>query len=87
MNSLSSSLPLSCRAKYHKLKYGTDLNQGDVKPPSYDAGKFTQTLPCQAAILGSPLSYEQASSAGTPLGVGGLLLWLLEFEWKAGGRG
>ncbi|XP_037126810.1 striatin isoform X1 [Syngnathus acus] len=25
------------RAKYHKLKYGTELNQGDVKPPSYDS--------------------------------------------------
>uniref|UniRef100_A0A8C8MER2 Striatin n=1 Tax=Oncorhynchus tshawytscha TaxID=74940 RepID=A0A8C8MER2_ONCTS len=24
------------RSKYHKLKYGTELNQGDVKPPSYD---------------------------------------------------
>uniref|UniRef100_A0A667ZVF3 Striatin n=1 Tax=Myripristis murdjan TaxID=586833 RepID=A0A667ZVF3_9TELE len=27
------------RAKYHKLKYGTELNQGDMKPPSYDSGK------------------------------------------------
>ncbi|TKC44696.1 hypothetical protein EI555_001822 [Monodon monoceros] len=26
------------RAKYHKLKYGTELNQGDMKPPSYDSG-------------------------------------------------
>uniref|UniRef100_A0A8C7U927 Striatin n=1 Tax=Oncorhynchus mykiss TaxID=8022 RepID=A0A8C7U927_ONCMY len=24
------------RSKYHKLKYGTELNQGDMKPPSYD---------------------------------------------------
>uniref|UniRef100_A0A8C8H2I4 Striatin N-terminal domain-containing protein n=1 Tax=Oncorhynchus tshawytscha TaxID=74940 RepID=A0A8C8H2I4_ONCTS len=23
-------------SKYHKLKYGTELNQGDMKPPSYD---------------------------------------------------
>lgn len=30
---------LFCRAKYHKLKYGTELNQGDMKPPSYDSGK------------------------------------------------
>lgn len=29
------------RAKYHKLKYGTELNQGDMKPPSYDSGKST----------------------------------------------
>ncbi|KAM8859441.1 striatin-like isoform 3-T3 [Spinachia spinachia] len=26
------------RAKYHKLKYGTELNQGDMKPPSYESG-------------------------------------------------
>ncbi|XP_040034278.1 striatin isoform X5 [Gasterosteus aculeatus] len=25
------------RAKYHKLKYGTELNQGDMKPPSYES--------------------------------------------------
>ncbi|RXM35133.1 Striatin [Acipenser ruthenus] len=25
------------RSKYHKLKYGTELNQGDMKPPSYDS--------------------------------------------------
>ncbi|XP_068176865.1 striatin isoform X2 [Antennarius striatus] len=25
------------RAKHHKLKYGTELNQGDVQPPSYDS--------------------------------------------------
>lgn len=26
------------RAKYHKLKYGTELNQGDVKMPSFESG-------------------------------------------------
>lgn len=25
------------RAKYHKLKYGTELTQGDMRPPSYDS--------------------------------------------------
>nr|XP_023651958.1 striatin-like [Paramormyrops kingsleyae] len=25
------------RAKFHKLKYGTELNQGEIKPPSYDS--------------------------------------------------
>ncbi|CAB1417386.1 unnamed protein product [Pleuronectes platessa] len=25
------------RAKYHKVKYGTDLNQGEIKAPSYDS--------------------------------------------------
>lgn len=34
---------LFCRAKYHKLKYGTELNQGDVKPPSYDSGECPPT--------------------------------------------
>ena len=24
------------RAKYHKLKYGTDLNQDELKPPSFE---------------------------------------------------
>ncbi|XP_051532321.1 striatin isoform X3 [Myxocyprinus asiaticus] len=35
------------RAKYHKLKYGTELNQGDMKPPSYDSddGNENETLP------------------------------------------
>ena len=30
------------RAKYHKLKYGTELNQGEIKPPSYDSGKTSR---------------------------------------------
>ncbi|KAI3352619.1 hypothetical protein L3Q82_005557 [Scortum barcoo] len=25
------------RAKHHKLKYGTELNQGEIRPPSYDS--------------------------------------------------
>uniref|UniRef100_A0A672N483 Striatin n=1 Tax=Sinocyclocheilus grahami TaxID=75366 RepID=A0A672N483_SINGR len=35
------------RAKYHKLKYGTELNQGDIKPPSYDSdeGNENEALP------------------------------------------
>uniref|UniRef100_A0A8C1T4I2 Striatin, calmodulin binding protein n=1 Tax=Cyprinus carpio TaxID=7962 RepID=A0A8C1T4I2_CYPCA len=34
-------------AKHHKLKYGTELNQGDMKPPSYDSdeGNENETLP------------------------------------------
>jgi len=24
------------RAKYHKLKYGTELSQGDMKSPTFD---------------------------------------------------
>uniref|UniRef100_A0A3Q2D2P3 Striatin n=1 Tax=Cyprinodon variegatus TaxID=28743 RepID=A0A3Q2D2P3_CYPVA len=30
------------RAKYHKLKYGTELNQGDMKPPSYDSDEANE---------------------------------------------
>ncbi|KAG8444228.1 hypothetical protein GDO86_009423 [Hymenochirus boettgeri] len=30
------------RAKYHKLKYGTELNQGDVKPPNYDSDEANE---------------------------------------------
>ncbi|XP_051529289.1 striatin-like isoform X2 [Myxocyprinus asiaticus] len=35
------------RAKYHKLKYGTELNQGDMKLPSYDSddGNENEALP------------------------------------------
>uniref|UniRef100_A0A8C5SKR8 Striatin n=1 Tax=Laticauda laticaudata TaxID=8630 RepID=A0A8C5SKR8_LATLA len=30
-------------AKYHKLKYGTELNQGDMKPPNYDSDEGNET--------------------------------------------
>uniref|UniRef100_A0A8C4TRT9 Striatin 3 n=1 Tax=Falco tinnunculus TaxID=100819 RepID=A0A8C4TRT9_FALTI len=34
------------RAKYHKLKYGTELNQGDLKMPTFESGNFlTIVLP------------------------------------------
>uniref|UniRef100_A0A8C8BEJ3 Striatin 3 n=1 Tax=Otus sunia TaxID=257818 RepID=A0A8C8BEJ3_9STRI len=34
------------RAKYHKLKYGTELNQGDLKMPTFESGNyFTIALP------------------------------------------
>uniref|UniRef100_A0A4W6DI40 Striatin n=1 Tax=Lates calcarifer TaxID=8187 RepID=A0A4W6DI40_LATCA len=33
------------RAKYHKLKYGTELNQGEIKPPSYDSGNHLSLPP------------------------------------------
>ncbi|KAF3852654.1 hypothetical protein F7725_006009 [Dissostichus mawsoni] len=28
------------RSKYHKLKYGTELNQGEIIPPSYDSARL-----------------------------------------------
>lgn len=33
------------RAKFHKLKYGVDLNQGDVKPPPPEDGEQETDLP------------------------------------------
>lgn len=32
------------RAKFHKLKYGVDLQQGDMKPPVIDDGNVDPTL-------------------------------------------
>ncbi|KAM4595182.1 striatin-like [Fundulus diaphanus] len=31
------------RAKYHKLKYGTELNQGEIKAPSYDSDEGNES--------------------------------------------
>ncbi|XP_039915806.1 striatin isoform X6 [Hirundo rustica] len=41
------------RAKYHKLKYGTELNQGDMKPLNYDSdeGNETEIQPQQNSQL------------------------------------
>ncbi|XP_017662087.1 PREDICTED: striatin isoform X2 [Lepidothrix coronata] len=41
------------RAKYHKLKYGTELNQGDMKPPNYDSdeGNEAEIQPQQNSQL------------------------------------
>ncbi|XP_074845783.1 striatin isoform X3 [Carettochelys insculpta] len=41
------------RGKYHKLKYGTELNQGDMKPPNYDSdeGNETEVQPQQNSQL------------------------------------
>ncbi|TRY83870.1 hypothetical protein DNTS_030096 [Danionella cerebrum] len=46
------------RAKFHKLKYGTELNQGEMKPPSYDSddGNENEALPEPA---NSQLSWKQ----------------------------
>lgn len=30
------------RAKYHKLKYGTELNQGEMKMPIFESGRCSQ---------------------------------------------
>ncbi|KAL7841798.1 hypothetical protein SRHO_G00254890 [Serrasalmus rhombeus] len=45
------------RAKYHKLKYGTDLNQGDMKPPSYDSDEGNEKE--TSGSLNNQLSWKQ----------------------------
>ncbi|XP_068581116.1 striatin-like isoform X2 [Cebidichthys violaceus] len=45
------------RAKYHKLKYGTELNQGDVKPPSYDSDETNENE--SSGSLNNQLSWKQ----------------------------
>uniref|UniRef100_A0A674CGH6 Striatin n=1 Tax=Salmo trutta TaxID=8032 RepID=A0A674CGH6_SALTR len=45
------------RAKYHKLKYGTELNQGDMKPPSYDSDEVNENE--TTGSLNNQLSWKQ----------------------------
>ncbi|XP_037321717.1 striatin-like isoform X2 [Pungitius pungitius] len=45
------------RAKYHKLKYGTDLNQGDMKPPSYESDEANENE--STGSLNNQLSWKQ----------------------------
>lgn len=51
------------RAKYHKLKYGTELNQGEIKPPSYDSGETDVSLP--VSQLSRSISRSFSSSCGS----------------------
>uniref|UniRef100_A0A671U9B8 Striatin n=1 Tax=Sparus aurata TaxID=8175 RepID=A0A671U9B8_SPAAU len=44
-------------AKYHKLKYGTELNQGDMKPPSYDSDEANENE--SSGSLNNQLSWKQ----------------------------
>ncbi|XP_077585814.1 striatin [Stigmatopora nigra] len=45
------------RAKYHKLKYGTELNQGDMKPPSYESDETNEND--TSGSLNNQLSWKQ----------------------------
>ncbi|KAG7512219.1 striatin isoform X2 [Solea senegalensis] len=45
------------RAKYHKLKYGTELNQGDMKPPSYDSDEANENE--TSGSFNNQLSWKQ----------------------------
>ncbi|KAJ8360051.1 hypothetical protein SKAU_G00165760 [Synaphobranchus kaupii] len=49
------------RAKYHKLKYGTELNQGDMNPPSYDSDdvKEKENEKESQGLLKNQLSWKQ----------------------------
>uniref|UniRef100_A0A8C5HV26 Striatin N-terminal domain-containing protein n=1 Tax=Gouania willdenowi TaxID=441366 RepID=A0A8C5HV26_GOUWI len=44
------------RAKYHKLKYGTELNQGELKMPSFDETKESEV---SAVPANSQLTWKQ----------------------------
>nr|XP_020442036.1 striatin-3 [Monopterus albus] len=45
------------RAKYHKLKYGTELNQGEMKMPSFDSD--TKDSEVSAVPANSQLTWKQ----------------------------
>ncbi|XP_076983134.1 striatin-3 isoform X2 [Tamandua tetradactyla] len=46
------------RAKYHKLKYGTELNQGDLKMPTFDSEE-TKDTEAPTAPQNSQLTWKQ----------------------------
>ncbi|XP_021035381.1 striatin-3 isoform X4 [Mus caroli] len=46
------------RAKYHKLKYGTDLNQGDLKMPTFESEE-TKDVEAPPAPQNSQLTWKQ----------------------------
>ncbi|XP_028273773.1 striatin-like [Parambassis ranga] len=50
------------RAKYHKLKYGTELNQGEIKPPSYDSDEGNDS-----EVLSPPSSHQLSWKQGRQL--------------------
>ncbi|NXG05052.1 STRN3 protein, partial [Sakesphorus luctuosus] len=45
------------RAKYHKLKYGTELNQGDLKMPTFESDTKDTEVP--AVPQNSQLTWKQ----------------------------
>lgn len=46
------------RAKFHKLKYGTELNQGDMKPPVFDEHK-DDAVDGEAVLNNSTVTWRQ----------------------------
>ena len=53
------------RAKFHKLKYGTELNQGDMKPPTFDDEKNGKYLPVFTMFFCHLLYYRESSKVYT----------------------
>ncbi|KAM9856756.1 striatin [Aulostomus maculatus] len=47
------------RAKYHKLKYGTELNQGEIRAPSYDSDEGNDSEAPSPPNSSHQLSWKQ----------------------------
>ncbi|KAJ8291154.1 hypothetical protein GJAV_G00022000 [Gymnothorax javanicus] len=47
------------RAKYHKLKYGTELNQGEVKMPSFETAEEAKESEVSTVPQNSQLTWKQ----------------------------
>ncbi|KAM4750061.1 striatin-like isoform 2-T2 [Anableps anableps] len=47
------------RAKYHKLKYGTELNQGEIRAPSYDSDEGNESEAPSPPNSSHQLSWKQ----------------------------
>ncbi|XP_035993551.1 striatin [Fundulus heteroclitus] len=47
------------RAKYHKLKYGTELNQGEIKAPTYDSDEGNESDAQSPPNSSHQLSWKQ----------------------------
>lgn len=53
------------RAKYHKLKYGTELNQGEVKMPSFESGRSIFEVACGIAVEAAGIAALWGSAVDT----------------------
>lgn len=48
------------RAKYHKLKYGTELVQGDMNPPVEEGGEEVRVDPDTILSTNTNVSWKQS---------------------------
>lgn len=51
---------VTSRAKYHKLKYGTDLVQGDMNPPVEEGGEEVRVDPDAILSTNTNVSWKQS---------------------------